>query len=36
MLVSVPRVLQSLKQKIERDLEDRGQGDDVPAAVSGG
>ena len=25
VLVSVPRVLQSLKQKIERDLEDRGQ-----------
>jgi long-chain acyl-CoA synthetase len=28
VLVSVPRVLQSLKQKIERDLEDRGQGED--------
>jgi long-chain acyl-CoA synthetase len=27
VLVSVPRVLQSLKQKIERDLEDRGNGD---------
>src|SRR5580693_1627428 len=27
VLVSVPRVLQSLKQKIERDLEDRGQGE---------
>ena len=27
VLVSVPRVLQSLKQKIERDLEDRGQMD---------
>jgi len=25
VLVTVPRVLQSLKQKIERDLEDRGQ-----------
>jgi long-chain acyl-CoA synthetase len=28
VLVSVPRVLQSLKQKIERDLEDRGKMDD--------
>lgn len=28
VLVSVPRVLQSLKQKIERDLEDRGKGED--------
>jgi long-chain acyl-CoA synthetase len=27
VLVSVPRVLQSLKQKIERDLEDRGEGE---------
>ncbi len=27
VLVSVPRVLQSLKQKVERDLEDRGQVD---------
>jgi long-chain acyl-CoA synthetase len=27
VLVSVPRVLQSLKQKIERDLEDRGEAD---------
>jgi long-chain acyl-CoA synthetase len=27
VLVSVPRVLQSLKQKIERDLADRGQGE---------
>jgi long-chain acyl-CoA synthetase len=27
VLVSVPRVLQSLKQKIERDLEDSGQGE---------
>jgi long-chain acyl-CoA synthetase len=27
VLVGVPRVLQSLKQKIERDLEDRGQSD---------
>jgi len=27
VLVSVPRVLQTLKQKIERDLEDRGQAD---------
>ena len=27
VLVSVPRVLQSLKQKIERDAEDRGQGE---------
>lgn len=27
VLVSVPRVLQSLKQKIERDMEDRGQAD---------
>jgi len=27
VLVSVPRVLQSLKQKIERDLEDRGRGE---------
>jgi long-chain acyl-CoA synthetase len=28
VLVSVPRVLQSLKQKVERDLEDRGQIED--------
>jgi long-chain acyl-CoA synthetase len=28
VLVTVPRVLQSLKQKIERDLEDRGRGED--------
>jgi len=28
VLVSVPRVLQSLKQKVERDLEDKGQTDD--------
>ena len=28
VLVSVPRVLQSLKQKIERDLEDRGKGEE--------
>ena len=28
VLVSVPRVLQSLKQKIERDLEDRGSAED--------
>jgi long-chain acyl-CoA synthetase len=27
VLVSVPRVLQSLKQKIERDVEDRGEGE---------
>jgi long-chain acyl-CoA synthetase len=27
VLVSVPRVLQSLKQKMERDLEDRGEGE---------
>jgi len=27
VLVSVPRVLQSLKQKVERDLEDRGEGE---------
>ena len=28
VLVSVPRVLESLKQKLERDVEDRGQSDD--------
>ena len=39
VLVSVPRVLQSLKQKIEPDLEDRGEtesGGDQTAALSGG
>jgi len=30
VLVSVPRVLQSLKQKIERDLEDKGDIEDFP------
>src|SRR6202011_1568199 len=29
VLVTVPRILQSLKQKIERDLEDRGQLDNL-------
>src|SRR4029077_11386764 len=28
VLVSVPRVLQSLKQKVERDLEEQGKGSD--------
>ena len=33
MLVTVPRVLQSLKQKIERDLEDGGKIEDFTTAV---
>ena len=34
VLVSVPRVLQSLKQKIERDLEDRGESGSIPPPLS--
>ena len=34
VLVSVPRVLQSLKQKIERDIEDSGQGEAFRQQVS--
>ena len=34
VLVAVPRMLQSLKEKIERDLEDEGKSGRFPAAVS--
>ena len=36
VLVAVPRMLQSLKEKIERDLEDEGGLEEFPAAISGG